>query len=73
MLEQLWTDHLRVAWCHYTAAVADARDATPVLPRELATSLVCKTWQTWLARIRGAPAQIANRPAPAGDYIMAVM
>lgn len=73
MLEQQWTEHLRVAWCHYAAAVADAHDATPVVPRELATSTVCKTWQTWLARIRGAPAKVVDRPAPAGDYIMAVM
>jgi hypothetical protein len=73
MLEHLWAEHLRVAWCHYAAAIAQDRDAAPALPPELATSTACKTWHAWLSRIRGEREQAKPERAPSSEYIMAVM
>jgi hypothetical protein len=73
MLEHLWTEHLRVAWSHYAAAIAQDRDAAPALPSELASSTACRTWHAWLARIRGAREQLEPARAPSSEYIMAVM
>ena len=72
MLAHLWTEHLGIAWRHFAAAVANVRDATPLIPPALATTGSCETWRIWLARVRGE--RVAKpAAAPSGDYIMAVM
>ncbi len=73
LVAHVWSEHLRIAWWAYAAAVSSMRDAAASVPPALASSMCCATWQTWLRLVRGErPERAAVTPAP-GEYIMAVM